>query len=1399
MLNEAMTLSMFTRRKKSQRAVPLSLASHPSQHLQPPEDAAISNALLAASQAFAATSGNLNPNPKLSSSAAAAALKSAALQPPNPTTVIGSIPTSRMLRRKGSYSSSVGSFSGGSSNSVPRREVQGAQVLERKRSTTSLMGERSFRSNKVRLQRGAYGLVDGGSGYGSDDIGGGVGSSFSSLTSSGRRIQREKERDRERGGSLDSGVGSYSVDNPPPVPEIPHEIFVREQSRIKQQPHPQKQPVAVTDITTATTTVHASRLSGSRRQMVGQTRPFHPPQALAKPDCECSCSCHSKPSYYDNRRYLIDEYEMHDVSPRSSGPFRRPSIQPSRRSAPLATTSPPPPPPTASTPSVNIYRLLRTDVHPRGPPPAPTPPTSAMKQHFPWLARSMTNGDDLMAGMSFGLLPTPAPSPSGVRAEMGSSNTRRGSAKTRANGVRREDHMKDSGILSPPEAESPTKIRHTQRRRGSISSNNPSKSNPSLASGVMNRVCSSPPAGREARTPQQVLGVKSGHEGDLLDQDALLEDLVFPERSRIRNAVCSVGGGGSNPALEAARSAVGKVFEEASDDQEAREEYGSGRWVRKGGEREMRIEVEGLEEVESSPVEPQSKDSSQSTESLAAGLGILDTDNVVSHKQLAPLSSIYQEPGAGKDNNTCISHGAQEDLLAGVSQIPPLASIPEEHERNGLEGVNEQARESPSDNVHNDQSVLTMNQKEQKTPQNGYTATQAGISAAGEIPELLPPPRLVIQPATPQQSSEPFIDSESRNPVSRTPSNATQRKNILRVDSTPMIPTVVHVPPSPSVSPPKSAMKKSPRNYHAEKKLPGAFDEEVNSKGRNSGGFVSWFKRDKGKKKGKKGRLSRKKDIEALAHDEKDTASPVLSDPSAGGNSLKTKPHKIEATVIKLSPLPGVKEKPRLKQAISVGNSPGEQASTSTNQPELLMSTEPGVQLSPSLSPVLSPAASPPLPSDDNDNDSLSGSSVYEDAREELPLPSPPPALSPPMPSPPQNLALANHVTSTNQSSPTPQKQRSYSSSKQPNSRNTRGSPSVALAIPSPRYELPPAAITPRTQALIEERRRQISAARKRSKGGPPSVESNDHESYSDSIARISSLESLGSSDDHEERKGNAHPNRKKGVIKGSAPITAISDVHLNGKLSRSGETTGALMAQGRFRNSFSKITNTTPKSSSTFLGFRTSSTAGGRNGTKEKVRGKNQSLPLSFRNHPKTKFSSRFGHDSSSSDEEGRDMFHHFESRLSSDSEEGGEYPVEIDEKAKKDWDEQVERLVGIIASQKGVSLAGPRDTNMEGLDDEANVVSGAGSEAGQKSDASPSTGMRAKKKQKEIEKTKGKELAVNKSITTDDTQITPDPAQSGTGRRAKQEHSPPKLDNKEAQTTGGRFRRMFGGSKVR
>ena len=355
---------------------------------------------------------------------------------------------------------------------------------------------------------------------------------------------------------------------------------------------------------------------------------------------------------------------------------------------------------------------------------------------------------------------------------------------------------------------------------------------------------------------------------------------------------------------------------------------------------------------------------------------------------------------------------------------------------------------------------------------------------------------------------------------------------------------------------------------------------------------------------------------------------------------------------------------------------------------------------------------------------------------------------------------------------------------------------------------------------------------------------------------------------------------RSRKSTKGGAPF---AHVHLNGRLPCTG---GVLMPQGGLRTSSSK-TATTPKSNSTFLGFRTSSSTGKKNSMKEKVRGKNQSMHPHSTNHSKTKFSSRFGHDSSSDDGEGRDMFRDFESRFSSDSEDG-EYPAEIDVKTKREREEQVERLVGIIARQKGVSLIGSSGTGVQGLNSRSDVTSGAecggGGEAGEigearektvarkeqssrdckndnlqknsenyhrrplisgeeaeeepgdeeeqegedqeeeivtrsgtiggerdklrrtrwtqgifgagkKSDVSPSTGVRAKTK--ENEKTKGKGLMLSKSSPVDDTQIIPDLAQSGTGRGAKKEHSLSKLDEKEVHVAGGRFKRIFGGSK--
>lgn len=1412
---------MFTRRKKSQRAVSLSRASHPSQHLQPPEDTPSSNALLAASQAFAASSGNHNPNPKLSSSAAAAALKSAALQPQNPTAVIGSIPTSRMLRRKGSYSSSVGSLKCGSGNSVPRPEVQGAHGLEREESTTSLMGKRRFRNIEVGLQRGAYDSTDRGGGYGSD-VGGGSGGSFNSQTSSGRRMRREKERDRERGGSLDSGVGSYSVDNPPPVPEIPHEIFTREQqSRTK---YPQKQPVVVTTITTATTGIHAPRPSGSQRQRVSQRSFFYPqhlPLASGKPDCECSCSCHSNSLYYNNSRYLIDDYEvLDDLSPRSSVPLRRPSIQPHRRSAPLITTISPKVPPPAPAPSENIFRLLRTDVNPRSPPPAPPPPTSAMKQQFPWLAR---NGDDIMAGMSFGLLPTPTASPpESVCAE----RERKGSsAKSRASSVKRtRSRMKDSGMLSPPESVSPPQIRPRQGRRGSISSNNPSRSNPNFVSNVEDPVFPSPPlVGRKTGTFQQLPKMKRGQEGGLPTQD-----VVFPEMSRIPY---TVGDGGSNPALEAATNTVEKMLEEteASDGQGEREEnYDSGHGLRKGEKGDMLTEVEELEEIKGSPTVPPGVVSSQSIGAPATGLGISDTDNAVP-------SLTDQAPGiieSGKDDKICVSHGAQEDLQAGISQIQSLPSIPEGYETNNPEGTNEPDKEPPceysSSNEH-DQCGLITNHKERKMLQNGYISGKALGIPTSEIPEQLPAPKLAIHPPTPKELSEPFAPSGSCDSVSRTPSNA-QR---LRVLSIPVIPTVLHDPPPRSVSPGKSAMKKTPSVYHVEKKLLDAFANEVSLKERKNGIFISWFKRDKGKK-GKKGRLTRRKDMEVLASVEKNIASPALSDQSADEDSLKTKPHKIEATLIRPNPAPEVKEKPRMKQAPSAVHFPGEWVNTPTNQPnqpEFPMSTEPSVQRS--------ALPSQPFPSDDDDSDSLSGSSVYEDAREELPIPSPPPALPLHILPSPQNQVLTSYVTSTNKSSPASQKRKPHSPSRPSYSRHTQASPPASLAFPSPRYALPPAEITPKTRALIDERRRQITTAKKQSKGGTPLGKSNGYVSHSDSMAGIRSPESLNSSDNSEEFRGNAHPNitsRRGKSTKGGAPATAAAYVHLNGKLPRSGEA--RIMAQGGFRTSSSKTTNTTPKSSSTFLGFRTS--------TKEKIQEKNQSMHLRFRNHPRTKFSSRLKHDSSSDDDESRDMFHGFESRLSSDSEDS-EYPREIDEKTKREREEQVERLVEIIAKQKGVSLAGSSDTNMRSLYSKADIVSEAGGEDGNEAGkigeakkrmviAPTARAVNHEKEQdsrdcnghnlpKNPENYHRRPLILNEEDGEDRGEEGEDQEEEGQeeiftrsgtiggeldrlrktrwtqgifgSSKKGDDFPPPKLDEKEGHSTGGKFRRIFGGSK--
>ena len=495
---------MFSRRRKSRSQ----LGPHPS--VQPPDQD--SNALLAATKAFTASSLGHNPDPRLSSSAAAAALKYAAAQPPNPVTVIGNIPTKRMLERKASYSSSVGSVNGGG---APVKGTPHAGGLQKSGSSASFMSERRFRDGSR-------------CGNGNGSCGGSRGLRRTRASLAGAGIQAREQ-------------------SPPPVPQTPREIYAtevlgRHERGNEWEPGKVKaQARNRIDRPRDNEHGHICSCGGWHHNMPQQQQYGEPPQgqvhsnttrkgkkAPAPPklplkpkspapmyeyssdslvDDEASyhgdkddddysvfsldegnydynhkhrSHVHTYPlptSKYAYRGHSTYHYEVSDddggmTPPRNvHGHSQRRNKKETVKSliSPDSVSSPPP----TATPGHpgNIFRFLRTDVNAPAPPPAPTPPTSAIKPQFPVQHRSAASS---RSGLRNQTLPTPSASTSpeslrvdssggrDLRGAVGSGRRAQrnrgdsgGSSGDKGVGKRYSRDEQDTGLLSPPHSVSP--------------------------------------------------------------------------------------------------------------------------------------------------------------------------------------------------------------------------------------------------------------------------------------------------------------------------------------------------------------------------------------------------------------------------------------------------------------------------------------------------------------------------------------------------------------------------------------------------------------------------------------------------------------------------------------------------------------------------------------------------------------------------------------------------------------------------------------------------------------------------------------------------------------------------------------------------------------------------------
>lgn len=892
-----------------------------------------------------------------------------------------------------------------------------------------------------------------------------------------------------------------------------------------------------------------------------------------------------------------------------------------------------------------------------------------------------------------------------------------------------------------------------------------------------------------------------------------------------------VEGGRETPALKAARDAAGrrkadKTLSPTEKEDVIGYEEGKRYGVKRQGGRKMWVELENEDAITPSekPVVAELRnlndDDNDDEDDDDDGVD----DMIESRTAMGSSDLDYDGTRKGKAYNRRKYEGRRGDRKSTSVQEPhiphtlQLTIIPEEHEKKEKEKeanvvkaqhkrdnsvrhkvASGETNESSSDELDESaDSILLKNTKKISRTLSPYdTETlpkpNLGMSQTPELPKIEERPQqqslptLILQPSTPQSLQGPFpeqmkrdIDNNRPTSPSPTPSNANsdhnplERKHLLRVLSTPEIPTVMHDPPPRSVSPGKSAMKKTPSLKQGTGRREGRgqvvqfsdtaseieidYDsppspwgvnggvekDEKREKEKKAGGFSSWFRRDKGREKdkekkgGKKGKLSRKKGgevsvLEAAVQRQRRDALPPSSASSENGDVDEVLKDD-SVTLKKLSPVPEVKEETELGQDVLSPSSPSFPiASEGTNvdyvltgdtitpkmlnpAPEVKKEAEiasesittrmpghipgewvgtPTTQQAPSSTatstsnnegyfagveiPLATAATALRPPStcdieDNSDKGSISGMSVYEDAAEELPFTSPPnsppPTASPPAPHASPNRTepepRLDKIKQTQSSSPaSPSQQLSFpkslrsstpvSSSTTITSQSTkrRGrsrSPSPPPTLPAAKYALPAAAITPRTQALIDERRRQIELGKGGSRKKPATQSNKGIESESETEVEMENYSYQQRANGKKRGTSGVSPAVRAAMLSGTSSKATVIVAKGNGhahlhKAKKNTSTedqarnsqqqqSGRMMSRASFRSSepSQPATPTSPSKPSTFLGFRTGSLSMAKD--KEKVKDKDKHLRL--RNLPAkqpNRFTSRFSHDSSDDD----------------------------------------------------------------------------------------------------------------------------------------------------------------------
>ena len=731
-----------------------------------------------------------------------------------------------------------------------------------------------------------------------------------------------------------------------------------------------------------------------------------------------------------------------------------------------------------------------------------------------------------------------------------------------------------------------------------------------------------------------------------------------------------------------------------------------------------------------------------------------------------PLTSIPEEQEREQEPVPRNEQGSLKKLVPiPVSQKPISTKYME------ASGGNSSSSSSEDDFRANVAAIAQREREDYYTPNPlTTTTTRAQIPSLPpptmEIPpkpttETLPPPALNILPSTP-----PAPEHHDRIATpSPTNESAKVQNPHLRVISTGEIPIVSHDPPPRSSSPRKSIMKQAGVKrdrvgegrgvqfsesaseievveYEDDESEDEVMIEEKMKK--KSSGFASWFRRGGGEKEmkekaQKKGTLSRRKDKDVVVLGPGTgvaVVSPPSPSPSLTGELLSPVS---EGTVGKLSPVLEIKEpepKPEPEHAVDIqakpltppqqnipGTFPESSSSASTITGTPTGGSFAGVEIIP-----LSPSTSrrPPSTCDDADEVSVSGMSIYQDAREEFLPSSPTPVVAvvediphapslPPVglpnmhgatrPSSSSTIASSSHVnvhpplsilskslrsatptstptsTASTSTASTTSTTTSASATGKSHNRNLSSSrspspPTVPTSSLRGRYALPSAAITPKTKALMDERRRQIEAR----KGS-----TQPH------------MRPMSESDTETEVEGNwqGGGSRKRRGAGGVA-----QEVGLN--------TEGRLLGRASLRSQphppHPPPVETTPTKSS-FFGFGSG---------KDKAKEEDKHRLRNPHGHQK-KFTSRLSKDSdpdSDSDDESPSGVRggEFESRFAGDSDsdavESGEDAGEEEGEAKKEKELAVRRLMEVIAKKKGVALTvdldAPTGTTVHGEPEE-------------------------------------------------------------------------------------------------